>query len=710
MGGSSYGRLLEPGLIGPIRTRNRIVMPAMDQNACSADGLITDEVVAHYEERAAGGVGLAILETSAVSYPSGATSRHQPSLSGDECIPGLRRLGEAVHRHGTALVVQVCHHGKVARIDTLDGRPHLVPSVPLTLPRPDLANITPEELTRIIAVSGSGRAMQREATGAELASVVQCFADAARRVQDAGLDGVEIHAGHGYLISTFLSPVYNRRQDGYGGSEENRARLLVEVVGAIRRACGDSFAILVRLDGQEYDSPDGHGVGIDPALAARYAARAERAGADAIHVSASSMNSMSAAFTDGPLPWMPGQYLGLARTVKSLVSIPVIAVGRISPDLAERTLARGDTCDFVSMGRQLLADPEIPKRLVEGRPDLIRTCINCFVCVAQNFWDGIPVCAVNTRLGHYAAKATGPRSHCARRVVVVGGGPAGMEAARVAAQRGHRVVLMEKRRLGGTAWLSALTTPANAELIRFLHASLVELGVEIRLGTEAGLECVVSERPDAVVVATGARRNRPPVPGGDLPHVLSGDDLRELLSPGPGARRGAGRGARWLLGAGHRLGALDTPDRIRRLSRFWMPLGRRVVIVGGGLVGLELAEFLAERGRRVILLEESPYLGTEMALPRRMRAVYHLERAGVRAVRSAQLLHIDEQAVIYRREAEMVRADADHVLFASGVEPDTSLADELTAAGLVVHPAGDCVEVAYIQGAIRSGAAAADLI
>lgn len=717
-GSGRHRRLLEPGRIGALELRNRIVMPAMDQNACTGSGLITDAVVAHYEERARGGVGLLILETSAVAYPVGATSRHQPSLSGDDCIPGLRRLAEAVHTHGAAMVVQICHHGKVARVDTQEGRDHLVASTPVPSPYPDLESITGGELARIMAVQGGQRPTARAATPADLDEVVEGFAAAARRVQAAGLDGVEIHGGHGYLISAFLSPLYNKRQDEYGGTPENRARLLTRVVSAIRHACGPRFALLVRLDGCEYDPGGQSSGGIDPALAACYAALAEAAGADAVHVSASSTNSMSVGFTDGPLPWQPGQYLGLARTVKAGVGIPVIAVGRLDPDRAEAALASGDTCDFVAMGRQLLADPELPHRLEAGRPDLVRSCISCFVCVAENFWDASPVCAVNPRLGHYdrVAPVAPARS---RKVIVVGGGPAGLEAARVAAGRGHRVILMERGRLGGTARLSALTTPANGELVRYLEAAIVDAGVEVRLGVRADLDVVGAEAPDVVVVASGARRGRPAIPGSDLPHVLSGDDLRRLLDPEAGGHDEGGatpvgrRSQRWLIGLGRRTGLLDDPASMRRLARIWMPIGRRVAVIGGGLVGAELAGFLADRGRTVSLLEESPYIGAEMALPRRMRAVHELVEAGVRIERRVVVTAIDRLGVTFRPADSStgwrsVRADT--VIYAAGVQPDLSLAEALAAAGYETHPAGDCAEVGYIQGAIHSGAAVGEKI
>ncbi len=693
-----HRHLLGPGRIGPMELKNRIVMPAMDQNACTGDGLITEAVVEHYRDRAAGGVGLLILETSAVSYPVGATSRHQPALSEDSCIPGLSRLAEVVHEHGAAMIVQMCHHGKVARVDSMEGRDQLVPSVPLPDSVTDLENITPDELLLLMKANGSRRPTQREATVDDLDAAVEAFAAAAARVQRAGLDGVEIHAGHGYLISSFLSPLYNHRDDDYGGSDANRARLLERVVEAVRQRCGPGFAVTVRLDGAEY----GHGgQGIGPELACRYARMAEQAGADALHVSASTADSLSVGFTDGPLPWTEGQYVHLARAVNRAVSVPVIAVGRLSPDRAEALLAAGDTCQFVAMGRQLLADPDIPAKLAAGRPDLVRTCISCFVCVARNFWDATPVCAVNARLGHYDRPRQPARPALPQRVVVVGGGPAGLEAARLAATAGHRVVLFEKDRLGGTAWFSSLTTPNNAELVRYLSAAVHEAGVDIRLGRAAGLEEIGAERPDVVLVATGARRDRPALPGADQAHVFSGDDLRALLT-GRGRRPPLPPHQRLVLAAGRRLGLLDDVGRLRRLSRRWLPLGRRVVVIGGGLVGLELAEFLAERGRQVTVLEESSYVGAEMAMPRRFRAVHEARRHGVVIERRARAVEITLDRVRFERDGEEHTVGADHVVVASGVRPDPSLAQALQGAGMRVVAIGDCERVGYIEGAIQS--------
>jgi len=693
----SYTHLLTPGRIGPIETRNRIVMPAMDQNLCD-DGKLVDANIAHYEARARGGVGLLILETSAVAWPIGATSLHQPALSDDSFIPGLRRLADTVHAHGAKMVVQCCHHGKTAGVDAMQDREQLVPSMPMPEDPVDISAIAMDELMRMAALTGGKPARRREATTEDLAWVVDRFADAAARVQTAGMDGIEIHAAHGYLISTFLSPRYNRRDDSYGGSVENRARLLTEIVAAVRARCGSGFGIIVRLDGNEYAEG-----GITPELAARHAALAEAAGADAIHVSANSPDAMGKGFTDGSLPWTTDQYIGFAARVKEGVSVPVIAVGRLLPDAAEAHVRTG-ACDFVSMGRQLLADPRIPAKLAAGRPALVRTCINCYVCVAQNFWDGTPVCAVNAELGHYDEGSPEPAG-VRRTVAVIGAGPGGMEAARVAASRGHRVTLFEKSsHLGGTMRFSSLTTPMNAEFVRYLSAEMSELDVDVRLDTPVTASILREIGAEKVIVATGARRVRPEVPGADADHVFSGDDLRGILTgDDPAALRRLRPHQRVAVSLGRRMGFLRDMPKVRNWSKKWMPVGKRVVVVGGGLVGLELAEFLAERSRQVTVLEPGPKLGLEMAHPRRARTLFEARGHGVELIAEAELTAIGTRDVTYTVGGESHTVPADTVVIASGVHPDPTVADALRADGFDVTVVGDAEAVGYIQGAVRSG-------
>lgn len=584
-GRGTFEAVLVPGRIGPLALSNRIVMPAMDMNLC-ADGAITDGEVAHYARRAAGGTAMVITGSGAVAFPVGAASRSQPGLSDDRFVPGLARLADAVHSEGGLVCVQLCHHGKTARVDMAEGRPLLVPSVPeAPVDLSALRDNTPAELGRLAAATGGQAPTYSEADEDDLLWLIDKFATATRRVREAGADAVEVHAAHGYVLSTFLAAADNRRTDRWGGSLAKRARLTVEVITAVRGAAGPDMAVLVRVSGEEFGGPGA--LTTDEAVEA--ARLFEAAGADAIHVTGWGRNSFSN-FTDGPLPDAVGAYREQTKAVRDAVDVPVIAVGRVLPEVAEEMVAGGE-CDFVAMGRQLLTDPDLVRKLRAGQRATIRPCINCYVCVEQNFFDESPRCAVNPALTDESAAVMASVS-VGRHVVVVGAGPAGMETARVARNRGHRVTLVEAGdRLGGTAWFSQITTPANGPFVNWLASEVDRLGVQVRLRERATVATLAALRPDAVVVATGASRRLPDVPGADLPHVETGDDLRALLTGEP--RPSVPRWQRAALRIGRRLHITTDAARVRALSKRWMPIGRTVVVIGGGLVGLELAELLA---------------------------------------------------------------------------------------------------------------------
>lgn len=679
---------------------NRVVMPAMDMNVCH-DGVVVEEDVAHYVARAAGGTGMIITSASAVAFPVGAASLKEPGLSDDRFIPGLRALADAVHEAGSLLCVQATHHGKVARVDTAQGRPLLVPSLPEQ--QPDLSSLrdnTREELTKMASVTGGKQATYREATEEDIAWLIDSFAQAARRVMEAGADAIEIHCAHGYVLGSFLNRADNRRTDAWGGSLENRARLTCEVLTAVRREVGDRLAVLVRVAGEEFGEPGA--LTTEEAVAA--ARLFEAAGADAIHVTGWGRNPFRN-FLKGPLPDQVGAYRDQARAIKAAVGIPVIAVGRMLPEVAEEAVANGDT-DFVAMGRQLLADPDLVDKLRAGRRESVRPCINCYVCVEQNFWDDTPVCAVNPALGDEGAATILPVPS-PRHVVVVGGGPGGMETARVARQRGLRVTLVEAGdRLGGSAWFSQLTTPANGPLLEWQQHELERLGVVVQLGHRATAESIAELRPSTVVLATGASRGRPAVPGADLPHVHTGDTLRALLT-GSGdagaAPTGRLRIASWMATAGRLTRATRSPELIRRATRTFLPVGKDVVVIGGSLVGLELSEFFAERGKSVTVLESGTQLGLPMAMPRRWAAVQRAEEHGVRTVRQASVEEITTSHVRYvDHEGRRHTAPADLVVVASEVGAQAPLAKELADRGIEVQVVGDAGELGYIQGAIHS--------
>lgn len=690
--------------------RNRLVMAPMGVEIGAGDGHANEALIAYYTERARGGVGLIITEVCAMAYPRGANSVHQLGLSDDAFIPKLHELTDRVHCHGAKIAVQLVHHGKVSRLDMLEGRPLPVPSIPQWHGSLDMIDdLSVEELTLMAKASGGGAPSYFEMDADHIAEAVSQFAAATERARRAGFDGVEIHAAHGYLISAFLSPQWNRRADDYGGSHENRARLLCDVLSEAKAVAGADFPVWCRLDALEYRTPEG----IRFEDTEQTALLAEAAGADAIHLSAYGDATSGPAFTEGTLPYHQAPHAALTARLKKAVSVPVIGVGRISPAVGEEMIA-SQKADLIAMGRQLLADPALAAKLAEGRPDDVRPCINCYVCVARPFFDEQVRCAVNPVLANETALADIERTPAgaSRRVFVVGGGPAGMEAARVAALRGHDVVLCEAAaQLGGSLRFAALVFEPNRKLLRWLEGQLDQLGVDVRLGRAASAAEIAGSGADAVIVASGAARRRPDVEGIDLPHVLDGDDLRDLLIGGPGPSAPGGPSfsvfGRLAVRAAKALRLADDPERLARLTHAYMPLGKRVVVIGGGLVGIELAEFLVDRGRSVAVLEEGDKAALEMAHPRRWRVLSDLRAQGAQIVTGAAGIRILRSEVRCSTDSEERSFPADHVLIATGLSADSRFADELRAEGLDPIEIGDCTGVGYIEGAIRDGFGAA---
>lgn len=701
----SFDTLMSPGNIGGLELRNRILMSPMGSNMAQADGHCGEAIQAYYEARARGGAAAVIVGVAAIAWPGGACNPNQVAISSDDFLPGLTALASRVKQHGCRAAIQLQHAGKVAVRDMAAGRPMLVPSLPVASRDDMMAALTPEELGAFVkSISGKGARIEyKVATPEDIQWLVGCFAEAAERAQRAGFDAVELHAGHGYIISGFLSPHANTREDEYGGPLENRARLLVEVIRAVKERCGATFPVWCRLDAKEFRVPGG--ISFDDAVAT--AVMAEAAGADAIHVSAYANPAIGVAFTEAPLVHQPGAYLGFAAGVKKAVAVPVIAVGRIEPDIAEKALAGGEA-DFIAMGRKLLADPELPNKLGQNKTADIRPCIYCYTCVSQIFLNQHVLCAVNAQTGFETERVISPAS-APRDIVVVGGGPAGMEAARVACLRGHRVTLCEaSSRLGGTVFFSAIAYAPNERLIENLEAQLRQLPVKLLLNTPVNASILQSMRADAVVVATGAVRDAPPIVGAGQAHVFSGDELRQLMTAekGSAARAKLGIMARLMLFFGALLGITGSTDLIRKLSKLWMPVGARVAIIGGGLVGVELAEFLAERGRQVVVIETGEKFGVELAVVRRWRVLDDLRALGVVLINKAVVNRIDAHAVILEIEDSAVEIEADTVILASGARGNKDLAVAVQALGMETHVAGDCDAVGYIEGAIRGGNAA----
>lgn len=705
----SYPHLFAPGRIGTLELRNRIVMSPMGTNLAEEDGRVSERMVRYYEERAAGGVGLIILGVGAIAYPAGACTPNQVAISDDRFLPGLKKLTDTVHDRGAKVAIQLQHAGKVATQDIAAGRPLWVPSVPPMKTGDLFDDLTDEEMrsvTSYLAQPGA-RLTYHEMTVEDIRHLISMFGAAAERARRAGFDGVEIHAAHGYLLSSFLSPAYNKRQDDYGGPLENRARLLLEVIHAVRARVGPEFPVWCRIDGKEYRI-DG---GITVQDAQRTAQLAESAGVDAIHVSAYADPMQGVAFTDAPLVHTAGGYIALAEAVKRCVKVPVIAVGRIEPDVADEIIASGKA-DFVAMARKLLADPHLPRKLQESRARQIRPCVYCYTCVGKIFLNQRVACAVNPATGRETEFQIHPAA-VPKRVLVVGGGPAGMEAARVAALRGHQVILCEKTaRLGGTLFFASLVYEPNGRLMESLEEELRALPVDIRLTHEVTPEVVAGIAPDVVLVAVGAKRQAPAIRGADRSNVLSGDDLRGLITGDEtAAAEKLGLRQRAMLGLGNMLGISDSASLLRKLSHRWMPVGKRVVIIGGGLVGIELAEFFSERNREVTVLERGPKVATEMALPRRWRVLHELRARRVTMRTSVRVDEITETGVVYTpADGKRQTAPADTIVIATGATGNPDLAESLAGLAPKIHVLGDCGGVGYIEGALMDAARVARMI
>lgn len=696
---NNYQHLLSPGRIGSVELRNRIVLAAMGSNYAEANGHCGERLIAYYEARAKGGAGLLVLETSAACYPNGATMPNMVGFSKDEFLPGLTELASRVHGHGAKIVAQLCHGGKMAQEDTAAGRAIPMPSLMSPGSSDMFQVLTQDEIGHFIKKAGpDGKGPQYyEMTQEHIADTVAGFANAAVLAQRAGFDGVELHAGHGYLIACFLSPYTNKRSDSYGGSRENRARFLLEIIRAVRAATSDDFALLIRLDAREYRVEGG--IELEDCLVT--VKLAEQAGVDAIDVSAYGNTAHAIAFTEAPLVHEPGGFIDFARAVKQAVNVPVIGVGRIEPEVGEQSLAKGDF-DFLAMGRKLLADPDLPNKLAAGEPESIRPCIYCYICVSKIFINQPMCCAVNHSTGREFEGDILARSSDSKNILVIGGGPGGMEAARMLALKGHRVSLWEKDQdLGGTARIAALAYEPNERLVHYLAGAVKALPIDLQLNKTATSDSIAAEQADHVILATGALRIAPQIPGKEQRHVFDGDELRGVLF-GNNAQAVAKLNPlyRLMLRAARATQMLRSIKLLRFMSKIWMPIAQEVVVIGGGLVGLELSEYLVERGRKVTILEPGPALGPELAIVRRARVLHMLREHGVDIHRGVQIGSIGADKVTYTLKGEQKSVACKQVIIAIGAEPDAALEAQLAGSESVVHRIGDCRDKSFIDGAI----------
>ena len=659
-----FPHLFSPIRIGSMTVKNRIALPSMGL-MYTHDAVMNDRFKHFYYERARGGAGLIITGPYAVDKAGGG-----PVLLGldeDRFMPELKKFNEEIHRIAdTKVACQLFHSGRYS-LSFMAGE-QCVSASPIPS---KLTGETPRELTI-----------------PEIKDLVERFGLAAARAVQAGFDAVEVLACTGYLLTQFLSPITNVRTDEYGGSIENRMRFPLEVVASVRKNVGADFPILVRVAGNDY-MPGGH-----TNREARLFCRAlELAGVDAINVTGGWHETRVPQLTYA-VP--QGAFVYLARGIKEAVRIPVLASNRLgSPELAEKVLREG-SADMICMGRPLIADPHLPNKAMQGKLDEIFSCMGCNEVCFDNVLQGHPVgCMLNPMAGNESTIDVKPVDK-PRKVVVAGGGPAGLMAAVTAARRGHRVVLMEAQaEMGGQVLLGA-RTPDKADFKKIVTALLQQAratGVVLKAGTRATPESLLAERPDVVIVATGARPSSPPFPGADHPKVkLAWDVLR---------------------------GDAEV-------------LGKRVVVIGGSATGCETALKIAQEGtidaetlrflflhqaedvetirdmatrgtREVTVVDMLPRLAGNMAWTTRWVLLKDLKSYHVNVITAAKVTAITDAGVKVERDGKRETLPADAVILATGAVASRELYEALQDSGVAVHLVGDAKEPRRIVEAIREG-------
>jgi 2,4-dienoyl-CoA reductase-like NADH-dependent reductase (Old Yellow Enzyme family)/thioredoxin reductase len=641
-----WPKLFSAGKIGLMELRNRVVMAPMVVQLASESGAVTQRTVDYYARRAKGGAGLVIVEASYIA-PGGKAFACQLGIDRDALVPGHFDLVEAIHRNGAKVALQI-HHGGARAIPALTGGVLVAPS-PVA---EEVISTVPRALTEL-----------------EIEALADSYARAAQRAQRAGYDAVEIHGAHGYLIHQFLSPASNHRSDAYGGSLENRLRFAGLVVRRVREAVGARFPLLFRM------SAEG-GYGIDEAVQIARALATWRV--DAIHVSVGGTAPIALLPTDtSPMARPEGWLTAYADAIKKCVSVPVIVVGEIRhPRFAEEVLAQGKA-DYIALARPFLADPDWPLKAACGRDDEIRHCISCDYCRLALLLTRPIRCLVNPEVGREREFSAVVPAPAAKRVIVVGGGPGGLEAARSAAVRGHRVVLYERSaELGGQLHLAVL--PPQKEKIEWLRQCLItqtrKAGVELRTSTLFRPEALAQGEADAVVVATGARPLQEQVPGARAGQVVSAWDV---LQGNPPAK------------------------------------GRAVVVLGGRQMGCETAEFLAERGNRVTLVSRSAAgdLAGDVVASYRAPLLARLRRLGVVLRTHCDVREIrNGQAIVVEEDGGEQTVGADLVILARGSVPEPIALELLRTVVPEVYAVGDCVEPRAIAEALYEGALAGSRI
>ncbi len=685
---AEFAKLFEPGKIGTLELKNRIVMPPMGTRFYGLWGDVADTAVEWFRRRAAGGAGLIVTGVAygATAVDALRSSHNALRVDDSAYISGLSAMAEAIHEGGAKAGIQISP-GAGAQAESgpwLPGHqadhaiepvsPSGVPGVGHTLP-------------------GSSLKQPRMLTTAEIGKIVKLCGMSASNVKTAGFDLIEIHAHGGYLIAQFLSPFFNKRTDEYGGSLDNRCRFLMEIVAAMRQAVGADFPLTAKFSIDDA-LPGGWDVMQSQALARKL----EAAGLDGIVISSGAHGTRMPASPTYVYPG--GIFLPLAEAMKEVVGIPVLVGGKLNdPRLAEKTLREGKA-DFICVGRALIADPGWPRKVATGQIEEIRPCLSCNEC-RQAGHRGQPIrCAVNAAAGKELRYDSIPPAQLRKKVLVAGGGPAGLEAARVAVLRGHQVILCERReRLGGLMLLGGIHNEEITAFSEWLVAQVRKLRVEIRLKTEVTPALVETEKPDAVILAIGGSFVIPEVPGIDRDNVFSSKDMLAMMH-GESLNKGVLFRAMAPF-AKH----LITAAMVRRLLGADFPIKKNVAIIGGQFPGCSTALLLAEKGKQVTIIEESDLLGRDMEANTMAVLKAETKAGNVKVLTSARVSEInDEGVVIIDPKGDKTVLEAETVIVALDLAPTTSkLAAELADNVKELYLIGDAKAFLRIRNAIAEG-------
>jgi 2,4-dienoyl-CoA reductase (NADPH2) len=689
----NYRKLLEPFQLKHLTLKNRIVKAPYTSTNSDERGYILDSAVYHYDAVARGGVGLFITESVAVD-PMGMSGSPRMAICDDSYIPGQKSLAEVVHKHGTPILMQIHHAG-----------PSYSTGVYGSWSTAEVERLGPRAASSLAKeqLPGPRPNLPRGLMVAEIEDLVRKFTRAAERAGEAGFDGVELHFGGGYLMNSFFSRAWNKRTDEYGGTLESRARFATEIVCSVRDRLGEKFIIGARINGAEFGAE--HGDGLTYEESRQIGRILEKAGVDLLQVKDYGYNHFEWVHfpEQGLYPEVPkgtekfakavrrGEpNVAAAESVKKAVSIPVITVGGLSFDSAERVLRQG-RADLVAFARALIADPDAPNKLRDGRVKDIRPCTHCMTCVDALIRSEHERCRVNAAFAKEKELQIIPAAK-KKKVLVIGGGPSGMEAARVAALRGHAVSVYERHAgLGGLVPLASLIKSAEIEdlpgFITYLERQLDALGVQVKRGHAVDAKLVRELAPDVVVVATGSKLRVPDIPGIESKNVLTNSALQAKVKL-----------PMQFLG----------PSFLDWATKIWLPVGKRVVLIGGLMQGVELAEFLVKRGRHVVVTDTSDQLGTGMLEIHRMRLLDWLQEKGSTLLDGVTYEKITDEGVsLTTKEGQRRFFEADTVVVLSVREADDSLYEELKGLVAEVHVIGDCNEPGMIVDAVEGGYRAA---